>query len=138
MSDIEDIIERISELEKRVENLETGQLLKTSADAKPHPKKKESIKEFMLVKKPSNDVQKTLVVGYFLEKNQEMGSFNVDDLAKNFRLAKEPTPQNLNDKVNMNIKKGHMMEAKEKKENKKAWELTNLGEQFVEKNFKET
>ena len=67
-----------------------------------------------------------------------MRSFNVEDLAHYFQLAKEPTPENLNDKINMNIKKGHVMEAKEKKENKKAWVITNTGEQFVDNNFKET
>ena len=80
------------------------------------------MKEFILLKKPSGDVQKTLAIASYLEKNEGMASFNVEDLAHYFQLAKEPTPQNLNDKINMNIKKGHIMEAKEKKENKKAFQ----------------
>jgi len=61
-----------------------------------------------------------------------MDRFNARDLANGFRLAKEPPPTNINAKVDLNIGKGHMMEAKEKKDKFKAWVLTNSGEKFVE------
>lgn len=137
MEDIKSISEKVFNLETRVAALETllgGKKPDTSASSA----KKLSVKEFILLKKPSGDVQKALAIAYYLEKNEDMRSFNVGDLAHYFQLAKESTPQNLNDKINMNIKKGHVMEAKEKKENKKAWVITNTGEQFVENNFKET
>ena len=40
------------------------------------------------------------------------------------------------DKINMNIRAGRIMEAEEKKESKKAWELTATGETFVENGLK--
>lgn len=137
MEDIKSIGKKVLDLEKRIGALEMligGENTNTSAS----PSKKLSVKEFILLKKPSGDVQKSLAIAYYLEKNEDMRSFNVEDLAHYFQLAKEPTPENLNDKINMNIKKGHVMEAKEKKENKKAWVITNTGEQFVDNNFKET
>lgn len=137
MEDIKSIGKKMLDLEKRIGALEIlvgGEKSNTSAS----PAKKLSVKEFILLKKPSGDVQKSLAIAYYLEKNEDMRSFNVEDLAHYFQLAKEPTPENLNDKINMNIKKGHVMEAKEKKENKKAWVITNTGEQFVDNNFKET
>lgn len=98
--------------------------------------KKMSIKEFIMTKKIDDDVKRTLAVGYFLEHMESVSAFNVDDMKKFFRLAKLKLPSNINDKINMNIKNGHIMEAVEKKDSKKAWVLTGTGEIYVEANFK--
>ncbi|MEM2125724.1 MAG: hypothetical protein QXQ53_04935 [Candidatus Methanosuratincola sp.] len=66
-----------------------------------------------------------------------MKSFNVQDLEKGFRDAKEKVPVNVNDCVNKNIRKGHMMDAEEKKDGIKAWCLTNSGIEFVDNSLKE-
>jgi hypothetical protein len=124
---IEDLIKRLDDHERRIQALEGKQ--KTL----PAPLSKNlSIKEFILSKKPNNDVVKTLVIGYYFEKYEGLTSFNTTDLEKGFVDAKEKTPANINDCVYKNIKKGLMMEAKENKENKKAWQLTNSGEKTVE------
>jgi hypothetical protein len=94
-----------------------------------------SIKEFILSKKPKDDVQKTLAIGYFLEQHQHYTSFNVKDIESGFRASKEKVPLNIPDKIQMNLKKGQMMEAKEKKDNIKAYVLTNSGDRYVENNF---
>lgn len=137
MDDLKQLAEKVSSLEKRVAQLEAHQ----GGDV-VQPGVKEgkglSIKEFMLSKKPSGDVQKTLVIACYLEKYERLASFNIEDLARGFQLAKESTPENINDKINMNIRKGHITEAKEKKDNKKAWIVTNTGEQFLENGFKDT
>jgi len=137
MEDIKSLSEKVFDLETRIVVLEALVSGSKTDTAEPSTKKL-SVKEFILSKRPSNDVQRTLAIAYYLEKNEGMPSFNIEDLARYFQLAKEPTPQNLNDKVNLNIKKGHVMEAKAKKENKKAWVITNTGERFIESNFKET
>lgn len=82
--------------------------------------------------KVEDSLQKTLVLGYFLEKFDGLSCFNVKELQKGFLLAKEKTPTNINDMINKNISKGFMMEAQEKKDKKKTWCLTNLGEKYVE------
>jgi len=99
-------------------------------------KKKISLKEFLLSKNPKDDVQKTLAIGYYLEKYDGLTSFNTKDLKEGFRVAKEKIPKNINYKVIRIIQQGYMMEAKEKKDNLKAWNLTNSGERFVENGFK--
>ena len=93
--------------------------------------KKISIKEFILAKQPKDDIQKTLIIGYFFEKNEGITSFNIKDLTNGFERAKEKIPTNINDKVNKNISKGYIMSTKEKKDNLVAWVLTNSGEKFV-------
>lgn len=124
--DLNEVMKKLEGIESRLAALETS------------PRKAEgngkvlSIKEFILGKKPEDGVQTTLVIGYFLEHFRGENSFNIRDLNESFRSAREPVPANINDKVNLNISKGHMMPAKEKKDNLKAWVLTNTGERFVE------
>jgi len=130
------IEERISDLEIRVsgfESLLNKNLIKTT-EKLPNAKKL-SITEFLGAKMPSSDVQKTLAIAYYLEKYGNLNSFNVDDIKSHFRLARHPLPQNVNDKININIKKGYIMDA-EKKDGKKAWIVTNSGLQIVEGGFK--
>ena len=127
MNDIDTgkIIEKLEELEKRLDKLERV------PGKQVNEGKVLSLKEFMLNKKPSDDLQKTLVIGYYLEHYSGEKSFNVRDLVEGFRSARESVPGNVNNKVDINIRKGHMMDAKEKKDKLKAWVLTNSGEKFV-------
>lgn len=120
---LEDHEKRISKLENRV-------------TAKPAIAQNDlSIKEFIFSKNCADDLQRTLAIGYYLEKYKNYSSFNIEDLERGFREAKEKVPSNINDKVNQNIKKNFIMQAKEKKDNKKAWVLTSLGERYVEGSF---
>ena len=130
----EEVIEirkKLEEHEERISNLENV------SQKKPETvKKKISIKEFILSKKPKNDVQKTLAIGYFLENYENISSFNAKDLKSGFKAAREKVPKNIGDKVQLNIKKAHMMEFKEKKDNLKSWILTDSGEKYIESDFK--
>jgi hypothetical protein len=128
--EITKIKEKLEQHDRRISAIE-----KTFQRTPEAIKKKTSVKEFILSKKPKNDVQRTLSVGYYLEKWEAVASFNVRDLDQGFRDAKERVPNNINLCVIANIGKGHMMEAKEKKGNLKAWVLTNSGEQYVENSF---
>lgn len=112
--------ERISELEKLVQKKPKG------------IEKKVSIKEFILQKKPRNDVQRALIIAYYLENYEGFSSFTSKDIEKSFREARETVPPNVPDKVQLNIAKEHMMKAGEKKDGKTAYVLTNSGVRFIE------
>ena len=137
MTDLQQLAGRVLALEERMAQLEARS---PNEVVQPVPKlaKKVSVKEFIISKRPSNDVERTLAIGYFLERYMGATSFSVDDLSRHFELAKEAIPLNINDKVNLNIKKGHLTEAREKKDKKKAWIVTNSGERFVENSFKDS
>ena len=136
MTESRQLADRVLALEKRMQALE-ARLSRNALVTGSKGAKKLSIKEFIISKSPSNDVEKTLAIAYFLERYTGAASFNTDDLSQYFQLAKEATPLNINDKVNLNIKKGHLAEASEKKDKKKAWIVTNSGERFVESDFKD-
>ena len=108
--------------------------LKTSSGV---TKKKISIKAFLLSKTPESYSQKILAIGYYLEKYENFSSFTAKDLEEGFRVAKEKNPSNINNLVYHIVKKGYMMETKERKDNLKSWILTNLGEKYVENDFQE-
>jgi len=96
------------------------------------PSKKQSAKEFLISKNVSVETQKVLALAYYLERASGITSFNVPDLESVFRAAREKLPKNMNDAVNKNVSRGFIMEAAEKKDSKKAWQLTVTGERFVE------
>lgn len=98
-------------------------------------KKKLSIKEFLKEKKPKGFTQIALAIGFYYEIYEGLTSFNTKDLEEGFGSSKEPPPKNLNDTANLNVKSGYMMECKERKDNKKAWVLTQSGEDYVASGF---
>lgn len=135
--DIIELSKKILELEKRIESIEaTSSLSKTDNESIQPKIKKVSAKEFLLSKNLSSTVEKALALAYYLERFEQMSSFNINDIANIFQMAKETLPVNPNDVINKNIKKGHLMEVQEKKDAKKAWSLTGSGERFVENDFK--
>ncbi|RJR29245.1 hypothetical protein C4564_02810 [Candidatus Microgenomates bacterium] len=120
--------QRVVNLEQRVsslENLFKGSVPSVSAT------KQISAKEYLLEKGPKSAVEKTLFLGAYLEKYKGRESFTVDDLRGEFRAAREPSPANINDMINKNIKKGFFMEGGTKDE-KKTWLLTATGEKFLD------
>jgi hypothetical protein len=121
---------RLRALEERVERLEKQFVGEGAASvAKP---RRLSAKEFMLTKSLKSETQKVVALAYFLEREEALTSFNVADLEKAFREAREKLPKNMNDAVNKNITRGFVMAVSEKKDSKKAWQLTSTGERFVE------
>jgi len=128
--EIANIKKKLEEFEVRISKLES--LFKEKPES---VRKKLSIREFILSKSPKDDIQKTLAIGYYLERYEGFSSFNANDLENGFRRAKEKIPRNINLNVIYNIQKGYMVEAEEKKDNRKAWYLTNSGETLVDKNF---
>lgn len=127
------IYRQLDDHERRLSALESAlQAKQTSGEP---ARKRISLKEFILSKKPKDDVQRTLAIGYFLEKYEEFSRFNSKDLTTAFRSSKEKVPLNVSDKLQMNVKKGHMMDSGEKKDNMKSYVLTSSGEQLVENNF---
>lgn len=131
MEEMEEDVRKILEAhERRLAKLEA-----LMAGESKSPAKRLSGKEFIFTKEPKDEVQKVLALAYYLEKHEGLLALNSKDLEQAFREAKEAVPDNINYKVIRNIKKGHMMEAKEKKDNLKAWGITASGERLVESNF---
>jgi len=98
--------------------------------------KVKSMRQFMVEKSPTDDVQRSLVIGYYLEKQSGLASFNAKDIEKGFVDAREKVPGNVADKILKNVWKGHMMQVNDEKDGLKAYVLTNSGTKFVESGIK--
>lgn len=124
--------QKIAELEERVSKLEFV------LSEKPETLKKNlSLREFFMSVNPQKDIQKSATICYYLEKYQGLTSMNILDLEKGYREAKETIPKdNLGYKFFMMVKKGWLMEAEDKKDNMKAYVLTNTGISEIENKFK--
>jgi hypothetical protein len=103
-----------------------------AAPTPPPAPAKQTVRGFVLEKGPSDDVQRCVVIGYFLEKRDELKSFNAKDIEKGFVDSREKVPGNVADKILKNVWKGHMMQVPEEKDGLKAYVLTNAGIKFVE------
>ena len=133
---VDELSKLLDEHESRIARLEAMIHGKPEEKGKVQVEKKLSVKEFLRSKKPTSDVKKILAIGYYLEKYEGMSLFNVNDVNNGFRAGKEPIPSNTQAFINQNIKNGHIMECPEKKDKKKAYVLTNSGEEYVENEFK--
>lgn len=132
---LSEILSSVKGLEGRVAKLETGSVQDAIVSVQQNTQKKMSIKEFLIEKSPANAVQTTLAIAYYLETYDGVSPINAADLEKGFRAAKETVPTNINDKTNMCVANGYLMEEKEKKNRMKAWVVTRSGEQIVQTGF---
>ena len=121
---------RIKALEEKLSGPEAA------VQQQPPPPKVQSIRQFMIEKGPTDDVQRSLVIGYYFEKQLGYLSFNAKDVEKGFVDAREKVPGNVADKILKNVWKGHMMQVSDDKDGLKAYVLTNAGTKFVEGGIK--
>jgi hypothetical protein len=94
--------------------------------------KKISLAEFLKTKNPRSHGDKILVLGYYLEKAKGYPSFNLDEIEACYMEARLPKTKNFSAYITPLVRSGHLMDAAEKKDNKKAWRLTASGLKFVE------
>lgn len=134
MNETENILKKIEDHENRLLKLES--FFNSKTEGVEGTIKKFSEREFLKKIKPTSAVEITLALSYYLEKYNVKTSFNLDDLRSSFKAAKEPSPENLNDKLNKNIKKGLLMETRGEDKNKKYWELTKTGLESIEEKLK--
>lgn len=125
--------EKIKNIEERLFRIE--KLISTGISDDQQIKKRMSAKEFLLTKAFKSEVEKTLLLAYYLERMEGIPSFNINDVVRVFQAAKEKKPANPSDAVAKNIGRGFVMEISEKKDGKKAWMLTATGERYVEENL---
>jgi len=131
------VLDAIKGLDVRITKIEAGATGTSGGKtAAPASAKKLSIREFLLKHPPTNDVQRTLAVGYYLETHEGMGTFTRANLERGYRDAKHSLPSNMSMNIQQCVKAGNMMEAEEKKDSKPAYVVTSTGEQFVESNYK--
>lgn len=80
---------------------------------------------------PSGHTDLAMIFSYWLHHKENMASYNITDIDGCYSAARVTPPSNLTDTMNKNQKKGYLMPASEKKEARKAWVITQSGEEYV-------
>ena len=138
-NNIEAIWKSIRDLEGRIAKLEQYlQQRGSEVDDTTRTSKKLSLRELMRIAKPPTNVEKVLLVGYYLEQHEGLRCFNATDVEQALSTAKEQGLSNSLAFISQNIKNGNIMETKEKKDNRKAYTLTASGEDLVAKSLSQT
>lgn len=92
----------------------------------------DSLVEFLRSKgNPRSHIDRAVIFSHWLFYKEKMKSYNIDDIAKCYDEARITKPKNLTDTMNKLQAKGYVKPEGEK-DNKKAWVITQSGEEYVE------
>lgn len=94
--------------------------------------RKESLSEFLKAKNPKSHGDKILLIGYYMEKIEGETQFNIHDIEKCYAQARMPKTKNFGPYITQLVHNGYIMDAEEKKNNKKAWIITESGLKHIE------
>jgi hypothetical protein len=89
------------------------------------------ISEFLAQKKIENETDRVATILYYHLHNGRDSSTRAEILEA-YATARFRRPTNLSDVIARCIRKGHVIEAQEKKDGQKAWQITVTGEKYVE------
>ena len=89
------------------------------------------VSEFLAQRKISTETDRVVAILYHQFHNGQESSTRAEILEA-YSAARIRKPANLSDVIARCIRKGHIIEASEKKEGQKAWQITQLGERYVE------
>jgi len=90
-----------------------------------------SITEFLKGKTIKSHTDRVLVFGYYLEKIENISPFNLNDITRCYRNTRIPKAKNFHYYIGQLISRKYLMHAPKKKDNKKAWMLTDAGIEYV-------
>lgn len=89
------------------------------------------ISEFLAQKNITTHIDRIVAILYYkYHRGNELTT--VAELTEAYSTARRSPPGNLSDVLAKCIRKGYVIEARDKKEGKKAWQITPSGENFVE------
>jgi hypothetical protein len=121
-------------VEKKFGELTTKEIVVAGAKGKEVEGMPPTLVEFLGVKgNPKKHTDIMAVFAYWLLKVEKMDSFNVNDVLACYDTTKKTKPKNPNQTINNNIGRKVFAEAKEKKDELKAWFITDTGQEHVEK-----
>jgi hypothetical protein len=89
------------------------------------------ISEFLAQRKIESENDRVATILYYHLHNGRGSSTNAEILEA-YATARFRRPTNLSDVIARCIRKGHVIEAREKKDGQKAWQITVTGEKYVE------
>jgi len=94
----------------------------------------EQVAEYLATKKIENNVERTVAMAYY-NYHKTGQTITISELEAAYSNARVKSPKNFSDVLARCIRQGYMVEAKERKDGKKAWQVTPTGEAWVDSGF---
>lgn len=95
--------------------------------------KKSALTEFLVSK--GADIthgDRILIFGYYLDKFENQQIFNIKDISDCYRKTRTQPTKNFSQYIAGLVRQGYLMDAPQKKDGNKAWQLTTKGMEYVE------
>ena len=92
------------------------------------------VSEFLAQRNISTETGRVVAILYHQFHNGQESSTRAEILEA-YSAARTRRPANLSDVIGRCIRKGHVIEAPEKKDSQKAWQITQPGERYVEEDL---
>lgn len=126
---------KFDELSKILDNASTSQSNNPPIAISHEVPRSITLVEFLKKKEANGHPDRIVIFAYYLFHNRKIESFNVDDIEACYSETRTGKPANINDAINQSVGKGHLTPATEKKNDKKAWTITQTGDEYVEKDL---
>jgi len=90
-----------------------------------------ALNEFLASRKPTSHKDRVVLVAYYYlhSKNEPVTRAEIDEA---YTLARMARPQNISDVIGKCVAKGYLMEHTVEKQGKRAWQITQTGERYLE------
>lgn len=112
-------------------NQATGVPKASGGPAEPAIKPSMALNEFMASKRPTSHGDRVLLVAYYYlhSKNEPVTR---SEISEAYTIARTPRPQNLSDIIGKCVSKGYLTEYPAGKDGKRAWQITQTGERYLQ------
>lgn len=113
---------------KLLEERESTEQIKRPPPAIP----KMQINELLASKNLKSHMDKVEAIAWYFLWQGSDDSVTRKDILDAYGKARMQKPQNLPDVINYSVRRGHLVDALEKKDGQKAWSITPTGERYIE------
>lgn len=91
-----------------------------------------TVSEFLALAQPGSQPETAVCVAYYMWHSGDRGGMTVEELMAAYAQRRAKRPRNVSDALAKAARKGHIVDAPDRKNGKKAWVITQAGEAYVE------
>lgn len=91
-----------------------------------------TVSEFLALAQPASQPETAVCVAYYMWHSGDRAGMTTEELMAAYAQRRAKRPRNVSDALAKAARKGHIVDAPDRKNGKKAWVITQAGEAYVE------
>jgi len=91
-----------------------------------------TVSEFLALTEPRSQPETAVCVAYYMWHSGDPGGMTLEELLTAYTQRRAKKPRNASDVLAKAARRGHIIEASERKNGKKTWVITQAGEAYVD------